>query len=301
MKKNKKATPTKKTEDSVPFESNPAPRLRQIEGDSTADEIPDVEYNAAFAVEFQELTGQKATPESVNVWVKATMMSDPLKLQKYFLVPEEQGDSKSEQPKKPSRPQEAKQLADLQAKAEKGDAIAQCELGAAFFNGKFGLEKDEDEAADWFRKAAIQGHAKAQYCLGFCYYNGLGVAKKWVEARNWWVKAAEQQYAPAQYALGNCYANGEAVVKDDAKAVELYLKAAEQNYAGAQNNLATCYADGQGVEQDYAEAYKWASLAAAQDIEQAKSVLEKLDEIMTPKQIVDGKRRAKEWLKQHKV
>ena len=31
------------------------------------------------------------------------------------------------------------------------------------------------EAANWYRKAAEQGHANAQYKLGMCYENGRGV------------------------------------------------------------------------------------------------------------------------------
>ena len=29
----------------------------------------------------------------------------------------------------------------------------------------------------WYRKAAEQNYAEAQYNLGVCYYNGQGVAK----------------------------------------------------------------------------------------------------------------------------
>jgi len=38
-----------------------------------------------------------------------------------------------------------------------------------------GVAKDEVEAVKWYRKAAEQNYAKAQYDLGFCYYNGEGV------------------------------------------------------------------------------------------------------------------------------
>jgi TPR repeat protein len=44
--------------------------------------------------------------------------------------------------------------------------------------------------------------------LGACYANGQGVAKDEVEAVKWWRKAAEQNEAEAQYELGNFYANG---------------------------------------------------------------------------------------------
>jgi len=46
--------------------------------------------------------------------------------------------------------------------------------GAAFFLGKGGLTKDEVEAVKWFRKAAEQNLADAQYNLGVCYAKGEG-------------------------------------------------------------------------------------------------------------------------------
>jgi TPR repeat protein len=46
-----------------------------------------------------------------------------------------------------------KQFEATKAKAEKGDAIAQFNIGYAYFNGS-GVAKDEAEAAKWCRRAA---------------------------------------------------------------------------------------------------------------------------------------------------
>ena len=53
------------------------------------------------------------------------------------------------------------------------------------------MAKDEVEAVKWYRKAAEQNYAEAQYNLGCCYANGQGVAKDEVEAVKWFRKAAE--------------------------------------------------------------------------------------------------------------
>lgn len=50
--------------------------------------------------------------------------------------------------------------------AESGDAKAQFSLGMFYEHGQFGLRQDYFEAADWYRKAAEQGHAGAQLYLG---------------------------------------------------------------------------------------------------------------------------------------
>ena len=42
--------------------------------------------------------------------------------------------------------------------------------------------------------ASEQGHVKAQYLLGSCYYNGQGVDVSDLKAREWITKAAAQGY-----------------------------------------------------------------------------------------------------------
>ena len=83
----------------------------------------------------------------------------------------------------------------------------------------------------------------------------------------WYRLAAEQGYASAQFNLGVMYLNGrggEGVPQDDAEAVKWYRLAAEQGYASAQFNLGVMYLNGRGVPQDDAEAVKWHRKAAEQ-------------------------------------
>ena len=65
----------------------------------------------------------------------------------------------------------------------------------------------EMEWALW-KQSAEDGNAEAQYQLGRCYANGLGVEIDMVEAVRWFTLAAEQGMAMAQCALGNCYYYG---------------------------------------------------------------------------------------------
>ena len=166
-----------------------------------------------------------------------------------------------------------KLLADLRAKAEKGDAKSQYKLGCAFSLGDFGVAKDKVEAVKWYRKAAEQNHASAQCNLGGCYVDGEGVAKDEVEAVKWYRKAAEQADAVGQFNLGCCYLNGQGVVKDEVEAVKWYRKAAEQNLALAQWNLGRCYGTGTVVAKDEVEAVKWYRKAAEQNTAFAQDAL----------------------------
>ena len=74
-----------------------------------------------------------------------------------------------------------------------------------------------------------------------------------------------------------------------------YRKAAEQNDADAQYNLAVCLEKGEGVGKDPVEAYKWVSLAARQGDENAKKTMTTLENKMTPEQIAEGQKRARDF------
>ena len=95
---------------------------------------------------------------------------------------------------------------------------------------------DYVEAVKWCRKAAMQGHAMAQFSLGQRYANGKGVAEDDKQAVQWTRKAAEQGLAKAQYALGYMYANGEGVLKDDVTAYGWFNIAATNGYEIAKTN-----------------------------------------------------------------
>ncbi|MCI5780053.1 MAG: sel1 repeat family protein [Lentisphaeria bacterium] len=144
---------------------------------------------------------------------------------------------------------------------------ARCEIGK--FYDYFGLT---GEAYRWYRRADKDG----AYYLGRCYDYGRGVPKDMTEAVKWFRKAAEQGVAEAQFLLGASYAFGRGVPKDMTETVKWFRKAAEQGDAKAQYNLGVCYANGDGVKQDYSEAVKWLGKAAAQGNKQTAEVLKEL-------------------------
>ena len=147
--------------------------------------------------------------------------------------------------------------------AGQGHAEAQYWLGRCYHHGR-GVEQNPAAAARWYSRAAVQGNVYAQTNLGMCYYNGRGVAQDYAEAVKWFRKAAEQGRASAQYNLGTCYYNGRGVEQDYAEAAKWFRKAAEQGDADAENFLGEAYYYGRGVAQDYAEAAKWYRKAAEQ-------------------------------------
>ena len=127
-----------------------------------------------------------------------------------------------------------------------------------------GVVRDNAVAVKWFRKAAEQGHARAQFNLGWMYDNGRGVSKDESEAVKWYYKAAEQGHVRAQFNLGWDYRHGCGVRQDYVEAVKWYRMAAEQGDADAQNNLGWMYDNGHGVSKNEPEAVKWYRKAAEQ-------------------------------------
>ena len=155
------------------------------------------------------------------------------------------------------------------------------------------------------RKDAEQGYAGAQHGLGVAYANGLGVPQDYAEAVNWYHLAAEQAFALAQLNLGLMYAKGEGVPQDYVEAVAWYRRAAEQGYAEAQYNLGVMYGTGEGVPQDNVEAHMWLNLAASRssgaDRERSVGARDRVAELMTPADLSEAQRRAREWHAAHQV
>ena len=101
----------------------------------------------------------------------------------------------------------------------------------------------------------------------------------------WYRLAAEQGFASAQYNLGGRYAEGRGVLKDDAEAVRWYRLAAEQGHASAQYNLGVRYTLGQGVLKDSVLAHMWLNIAGAIGNEDARDLRDALERDMTRDEI----------------
>jgi TPR repeat protein len=117
-----------------------------------------------------------------------------------------------------------------------------------------------------------------------------------------WKLWADKGNAEARTLLGAMYWSGEGVPRDHKEAARLYLLAANQGYARAQNNIGFMLGFEAGPPHDDVEAYKWISLAIAgyteknQDrLDQAKLDLATLAKRMTPAQVAEAERRARQW------
>jgi TPR repeat protein len=101
-----------------------------------------------------------------------------------------------------------------------------------------------------------------EFCIGYVYATGRGVAKDMGAAVPHFRAAADKGYAPAQAVLGLHYAKGLGVTQNWTEAARWYRKAADAGHGGAAVNLGLCYQNGNGVPQDRKEAAKWYKIAA---------------------------------------
>jgi serine/threonine-protein kinase len=111
--------------------------------------------------------------------------------------------------------------------AKEGNPDCQFIMGRLLETGSAG-PKDPGAAADWYRKAADAGLAKARYNLGALYYNGEGVPKDRRAAAEWFSKAAYQNHAGAQFNLAALYETGDGVPKSVSEARKWYTEVAEK-------------------------------------------------------------------------
>jgi len=87
--------------------------------------------------------------------------------------------------------------------AQQGYAPAQVRLADI-------LDKAEEdvEAADWYRKAAVQGNAAGEYGLGQMYLKGEGVKKDFEQAQSYILRAAGKDYLEAVVLMMEAYRTG---------------------------------------------------------------------------------------------
>ena len=135
------------------------------------------------------------------------------------------------------------------AAAEGEHAGAIGELGILKWN-----EGDEEGCRTLLQRSAGAGYARAQYALAYCF-----VSQPMVERAEWYRKAAEQGHADAQKRCADMLKEGIAGGKPDLEAAEAwYRKAAEQGHPEAFACIARLLLD----RKEHGEAIEWHRKAA---------------------------------------
>ena len=118
-------------------------------------------------------------------------------------------------------------------RAETGDAGSQFDYAMLLAQGGAGEPEDLVESIHWLEKAAIQGHAQAQFELALAYKLGRGTLQDYSSAARWFDTAARQQHVAAQYHMGRLHRIGEGVELDLMRAYAWFNRAASQGHVAA--------------------------------------------------------------------
>jgi len=128
----------------------------------------------------------------------------------------------------------------LTTSAEKGDALAQFQLGRAYYRGA-GLPKDEKKAVEWMEKAAAQGNTDAITSMGFFHAQGIGVEESETKAVEWFRRGAENGSATCKLNLGLLLRQGKTIQTSSDESLRLMHEAAEAGSVEAQSYLGQLY------------------------------------------------------------
>ncbi|SCW82789.1 Sel1 repeat-containing protein [Sphingobium faniae] len=155
----------------------------------------------------------------------------------------------------------AKALAEWRPLAETGDADAQFNMGQAYKLGR-GVSSDLNTAIQWYRKAAAQGHMRAEDNLGLCLFQQgeRAAALPYLE------RAAARGDSRAQYIYATALFNGDLAAKDWVRAYALMTRASASGLTQANSSL-------QQMDKYISDEQREQGKAMAARMEQEKGVL----------------------------
>ena len=125
---------------------------------------------------------------------------------------------------------------------------------------------------------------------------GLGVSQNFETAIKWFKLAAEQEVARAQFNLGLLYYDGLGVLQDDKTAIKWFKLAAEQGDSSSQFNLGTLYYKS---FQDDIRAHLWWSISALNGDKRATRNKDWIEGQMSSSQLVAAKQLVRECVQKN--
>jgi TPR repeat protein len=152
--------------------------------------------------------------------------------------------------------------------AEQGHPESQYTLGCLYRKGS-GVPKDETQSMFWYQKAAGNGDPSAQNTLAICYDLGKGLEADVTQAMYWYQKAADQGNSQALITLAEKYHAGDGVEQNFGLAMNYYLKASQlggMNSAMAEYKIGLLYEGGMGVPKNLPEAVRWYKKSASKGL-----------------------------------
>lgn len=192
------------------------------------------------------------------------------------------------------KPEEARKC------ALEGDADCQAGLGMFYENGSDGVREDHAEAIRWYRKAAEQGLVITQVVLAKIYEGGYHVPQDYAEAAKWYLMAAERGDLNSQETIALFYWSGKGIPANRVRA-HMWANLAvvgEQSYSEDRVSALNAINAGPGTPEEKGLAIQILSIKRPERSSFAEMVFgmrKSIEASMTPAQIAEAQRLAREW------
>lgn len=171
-----------------------------------------------------------------------------------------------------------KPLSEVEEMANRGDGVADAELGIAYLHGGRGIPQDLTKASEWFQKGVEVGDNYSLVNLGLLYLDGKGVTQDVSKAIELLTKAANNGVPIANLRLGLIYAFDKYGVQDYFKSNQWFEKAAQLGMPEAMLFLGMAYENGNGVVQDKAKAREYYKQACSNKLQKGCSLYSELND-----------------------
>jgi TPR repeat protein/signal transduction histidine kinase len=130
---------------------------------------------------------------------------------------------------------------------------------------------DDQTAVKWLNQAAAHNNPNGILWLGYCYYNGFGIAQNYGLALELFKEAADHGLSDAMLLIALIYIKGGVGVEVDYKEALIWLNnAVKLNNKYAFYTMGYMHANGKGVQKDIMLAYNWYEKAASLDVSEAQ-------------------------------
>ena len=140
----------------------------------------------------------------------------------------------------------------IQARVVKKDPEAIHQLGAQYSNGRLGLQKDAQKAVKLWEEAVELGSVDALYSLGVAYFRGDGVRQDMAKAFEFYRKAAMKGHAESRHNLGS----DEGQKGNHDRANRHFLISAKLGQEASVEMIKMHFMAGLATKEQYAEALK---------------------------------------------
>ncbi|EJK67904.1 hypothetical protein THAOC_10990 [Thalassiosira oceanica] len=149
-------------------------------------------------------------------------------------------------------PDEEQVLTMIRKRVAAGDPVATWNLGAQYFLGEYGLEKDVARAIELYERAAELGLKEAHFNLGVLYVNGAEVEKDMAKAFLHYEAAAMCGHVSVRFNLGTMECNE----GNYDLALQHMMISAKLGHDSSLSFVKAAFMDGLATKADYAAALR---------------------------------------------